>query len=105
MKPFNSEVTVRLAESADAPAILAAHRAAVLNTARTSYSDDVLQAWASSLDPERIKQMADNIAAEDQVTLARKRTRFEPASVYPCRFSTEYRPSGLSTNPPGTGLT
>jgi putative acetyltransferase len=58
-----------LAESADAPAILAAHRAAVLNTARTSYSDDVLRGWASSLDPERIQQMSENIAAEDQVTV------------------------------------
>jgi putative acetyltransferase len=66
---LNSDVTVRFAEAGDVSAILAAHRAAVLNTASTSYSDDVLRGWAPPLDPERIQQMSENIAARDQVTL------------------------------------
>jgi predicted metal-dependent hydrolase len=52
------DLTVRIAVTADAEAIVRAHHESVWNTARQHYQPDVLEAWAVTLTDDSYEQVA-----------------------------------------------
>jgi putative acetyltransferase len=60
---MNDQIKIELAQAQDAAAIVEVHHAAVHQTARSFYSEEVVNAWSSPLDNDqinRIEQIVEN---------------------------------------------
>jgi hypothetical protein len=58
MNMNEAKVLIRGATADDATGILEAHRAAVFGTARFSYPQEILEAWAAIVDSDTTQQLA-----------------------------------------------
>ena len=64
-----TDLVIRKAAVGDAQGIVEAHRAAILEKAKTHYDEKIIEAWAPEVTPDRVSRMIDHITNEQVYTV------------------------------------